>query len=36
MVGSIKPLPRGKDLKSIQIGIHQALKGHIPNFVFQI
>lgn len=34
LIGSIKPLPAGKDLKSIQIDIHHASKGHIPNFVF--
>lgn len=35
MVGSIKPLPTGKeDLESIQTDIHQDLKGYISNFVF--
>lgn len=27
MIGSRKPLPGGKDLKSTQVDIHQALKG---------
>lgn len=27
MIGSRKPLPGGKDLKSTQVDIHQVLKG---------
>lgn len=34
MIGSIKPPPTGKDLKSIQIDIHHASKGHSSNFSF--
>lgn len=33
MMVSRKPLPTGKDLKSIQIDIHQDLKDYIPNSV---
>lgn len=34
MIGSIKPLAAGKDLKSIQIDTHRASKGHSSNFSF--